>query len=82
MERRAYLTDLSNPEWECLAPLMPPAKPQGRRRLRPLREIMNAILYVLRTGCQWRLLPHEFPPWRTAYHYFRLWWLNGTWEHL
>lgn len=80
MERRAYLTDLSNPEWECLAPLLPPAKPRGRPRLHHLREIMNAILYVLRTGCQWRLLPHEFPPWRTAYHYFRLWRLNGTWE--
>jgi putative transposase len=61
-------------------PLLPPAKPRGRPRLHPLREIMNAILYVLRTGCQWRLLPHEFPPWRTAYHYFRLWRLKGTWE--
>jgi putative transposase len=80
MERRAYLTDLSNPEWACLVPLLPPAKLRGRPRLHPWREIMNAILYVLRTGCQWRLLPHEFPPWRTAYHYFRLWRLNGTWQ--
>ena len=80
MERRAYLTDLSNPEWECLVPLLPPVKPRGRPRLHPLRKIMNAILYVLRTGCQWRLLPHEFPPWRTAYHYFRLWRLNDTWQ--
>lgn len=80
MERRAYLTDLSNPEWECLVPLLPPAQPRGRPRLHLLREIMNAILYVLRTGCQWRLLPHEFPPWKTTYHYFRLWRLNGTWE--
>jgi putative transposase len=80
MERRAYLTDLSNPEWECLVPLLPPAQPRGRPRLHLLREIMNAILYVLRTGCQWRLLPHGFPPWKTTYHYFRLWRLNGTWE--
>src|SRR5215510_739031 len=46
------------------------------------REILNAIFYVVRSGCAWRLLPHEFPSWQTAYHYFRLWRLNGTWEHL
>ena len=47
-----------------------------------MREILNAIFYVVRSGCAWRLLPHEFPPWPTAYHYFRLWRLDGTWEHL
>jgi putative transposase len=80
MERRAYLTDLSNAEWECLVPLLPSAKPRGRPRLHHLREIMNAILYVIRTGCQWRLLPHESLPWQTVYHYFRSWHLNGTWQ--
>jgi putative transposase len=54
----------------------------GRPRLHPIREILNAIFYVIRSACAWRLLPHEFPPWQTAYHYFRLWRLNGTWAFL
>jgi len=47
-----------------------------------LREILNAIFYVVKSGCAWRLLPHEFPPWKTVYHYFRAWRLNGTWERM
>ena len=58
-----------------------PVQP-GRPRVHPLREILDAIFYVVRSGCQWRLLPHEFPPWQTIYHYFRLWRLDGTWERL
>lgn len=61
---------------------MPPPKAFGRPRLHPVREILNAIFYVVRSGCAWRLLPHEFLAWQTAYHYFRLWRLDGTWEHV
>src|SRR5438552_17170155 len=80
--RRPYLTDLTDAEFERLNPLLPHPKGIGRPRLHPVREILNAIFYVVRSGCAWRLLPHEFPAWQTAYHYFRLWRLDGTWEHV
>ena len=79
--RRSYSTDLSDEEWEILHPLVPEAKPGGRPRAHQTRELLNAIFfYVLRGGCAWRLLPHDFLPWQTAYHYFRQWRLDGTWE--
>jgi putative transposase len=78
--RRSYSTDLSDEEWEILRPLVPEAKPGGRPRAHETRELLNAIFYVLRGGCAWRLLPHDFLPWQTAYHYFRQWRLDGTWE--
>jgi putative transposase len=62
-----------------LAPLLPPALPGGRPRTTELRSILNAIFYLLRTGCQWRLLPREFPAWGTVYHYFRSWKNAGVW---
>jgi putative transposase len=71
--RRPYSTDLSEDEWEILRPLVPEAKPGGRPRTHQTREILNAIFYVVRGGCAWRLLPHDFLPWQTAYHYFRAW---------
>jgi putative transposase len=77
-----YPSDLSDREWEILAPLIPPAKPGGRRRKWPMQKILNAIFYVVRSGCQWRLLPRNFPPWSTVHHYFRLWRLDGTWERI
>jgi len=80
--RRPYPTDLSDEEWEILKPLIPEAKPGGRPRAHQSRELLNAIFYVLRGGCAWRLLPHEFPPWQTAYHYFRAWRIDGTWEEI
>jgi len=80
--RRPYLTDLTDGEVTRLEPLLVPPKSGGRPRLHPVREILNAIFYVVRSGCAWRLLPHEFAPWQTAYHYFRVWRLDGTWEHL
>jgi putative transposase len=82
MPRRRYPSDLSDAEWARLEPLVPAPKPGGRPCLHARREVVDAILYVLRTGCQWRLLPHEFPPWQTVYHYFRLWRLDGTWERI
>ena len=59
---------------------MPAPKEHGRPRIHSPREILDAIFYVLRSGCQWRLLPHDFPRWPTVYHYFRKWCIDGTWE--
>ena len=63
------------------ASLAPP-KGHGRPRTHSLREILNALFYVLKSGCQWRLLPHDFPRWPTVYHYFRTWRIDGTWEKI
>lgn len=79
---RLYPTDLSDAEWALLAPLIPPAKPGGRPPKWTRREILDGIFYVVRSGCQWRLLPREYPPHKTVYHYFRLWRLDGTWKRL
>jgi putative transposase len=80
--RRAYQTDLSDAEWDCLEPHLPTPKAGGRPRVYPLREILEAIFYVVRSGCSWRLLPHDFPPWKTVYHYFRCWRLSRVWERM
>src|ERR687886_2910027 len=80
--RRPYLTDLSDAEWECIEGLLPTPENEGRPRLHSLREILNAIFYVVRSGCAWRLLPHDFPPWKTIHHYFRTWRTDGTWERV
>jgi putative transposase len=77
-----YPSDLSDHEWEILAPLIPPAKPGGRPRKWPMRKVLNATFYLLRSGCQWRMLPRGFPPWSTVHHYFRMWRLDGTWEKI
>ena len=73
MERRSYPSDLTEQEWAILEPLIPPAKPGGRPRTTDMREVLNAILYLDRTGGQWRALPHEYPPWSTVWSYFRKW---------
>jgi putative transposase len=80
--RRAYQSDLSDAEWACLEPHLPTPKPGGRPRIHTVREILDAVFYVVRGGCAWRLLPHDFPPWKTVYHYFRAWRIDGTWERL
>lgn len=82
MTRCAYPSDLSDAEWFVIEPLIPPAKPGGRPREVEMREIFNGIFYVTRSGCAWRMLPHDFPPWSTVYHYFRVWRQDGTWENL
>lgn len=82
MPRRPYPSDMTDGQWAYLEPLLPAVRPGGRPRAHPLREIVDAMRYVLRTGCQWRALPHEYPPWQTVYHYFRAWRLDGTWERL
>lgn len=81
MSRKSYPTDLTDAEWKILKPLVPEAKSGGRPRAHQTREILNAIFYVVRGGCAWRLLPHDYGmPWQTAYHYFREWRLDGAWR--
>jgi putative transposase len=82
MERKPYPTDLTDEQWQLIEPLLPPAKPGGRPRKTDLREVLNALFYLNRAGCQWRMLPHEFPPWRTVYNYFRLWIDQALWHEL
>jgi putative transposase len=82
MMRRPYQTDLSDAEWACIEPHLPAPKSGGRPRVHALREVLDAVFYVVRGGCAWRLLPHDFPPWKTVYHYFRMWRIDGTWERL
>ncbi len=81
-QRKSYSTDLTDAEWHRIERHIPAPKPGGRPRLHPIREILNAIFYILRAGCTWRLLPHDLPPWQTVYHYFRLWRKDGTWEQI
>ena len=71
--RKRYPTDLSEAEWNHIEPHMPAPKGFGRPRTHDLREILNAVFYLLKSGCQWRLLPHDFPRWPTVYWYFREW---------
>jgi len=77
-ERRRYPSDLSDPEWGLIEPLLRPSDPRGRPSPHSRRRILDAILYVLRTGCQWRMLPLDFPPWKTVYTNFRRWTLRGV----
>ncbi len=79
---KPYASDLSDAEWAILEPLIPPAKPGGRPRSVNMRQILNGIFYVLRSGCAWRLLPHDYPAWSTVYDYFRKWRNAGVWERL
>jgi transposase len=79
---QSYRTDLTDEQWELLQSLIPPAKQGGRPRTVDLRAVINAIFYVLVAGCAWSLLPHDFPKWKTVYHYFRQWRLNGDWERI
>ncbi len=80
MARKSYPSDLSDAEWTILSPLVPPAKPGGHPRVVDIRDIINGILYALRAGGDWRMLPHDFPPYNTVYGYFRDWRRAGVWE--
>lgn len=82
MKREIYSTDLTAGEWALLTKLIPSAKTGGRPRTTDIREVLNAIFYVLRAGCAWRLLPHDFPRWKTVYHYWREWRISGLWEKI
>lgn len=81
--RRTYQTDISDKEWAKIERYIPERKTKrGRKRVHSFREILNAIFYIVRSGCVWRLLPHDFPPWQTVYYYFRLWRRSGIWERM
>lgn len=82
MPKQRYPSDLTDEEWEIIKPLIPDAKPGGRHRSVDIREILNGIFYLNRSGCAWRLLPKDFGPWSTVYDYYRKWTKNGTWERL
>ncbi len=82
MRPKRYASDLTDAEWEILKEYIPQAKTGGRPRSADLREVLNAIFYVLKTGCQWSMLPREFPPKGTVYHYFNTWRQSGLWERL
>jgi putative transposase len=80
--KRRYSTNLTDREWECLKPHVPPPNKRGRPRVHTTREILDAVFYVLKSGCPWRLLPRDFPPWESVYCWFRRWRIDGTWEQL
>lgn len=82
MERNPYPSDLTEAPWRLMAPPIPASWPGGRRRVVNLREVMNGILYLVRSGCSWRQLPHDFPPWGTVHFYYRAFRLNGTWQKI
>jgi putative transposase len=80
--KRSYSTDLTDAEWSCFEPHVPVPRERGRPRIHTTREILNAIFYVVRSGCPWRLLPRDFPPWETVYWWFRRWRIDPTFERL
>lgn len=82
MRNQLYPSDLTDREWEYINPLIPSAKPGGRNRKTDMRLAVNAIFYLTRTGCAWRYLPREYPPWQTVYGYFRTWRIDGTWQQI
>jgi putative transposase len=80
MNKNGYPSDMTDAQWERLAPLIPPAKSGGRPRSVDVRAIINAIFYRTKTGCQWRQLPRDFPPWGTVAGYYRIWRRAGIWQ--
>ena len=82
MTRKSYPSDLTESQWANIDRLVPGPKPGGRPRRYANRDLVDAIFYVVSTGCPWRALPHDFPPWDSAYGYFRRWQKDGTWQKL
>ena len=82
MARIAYPSDLTDAQWRLIVKRIPPAKDGGRHRSVNMREVVNGILYLVRTGCSWRQLPHDFPPWGTVHWYYRCFRLDGTWQKI
>ena len=82
MKRIPYPSDVTDEQWRLIEPSIPSPKPGGRPRSVDLREVVNAVLYLSRTGCSWRQLPHDFPPWGTVHFYYRCFRLDGTWEKI
>jgi transposase len=80
--QRAYPSDVTDGQWEILQPLIPPLSPEASYYKHERRAIVNAILYVLRSGCPWRSLPHDVPPYGTVHYYFRKWQREGVWDRV
>lgn len=80
--RKPYPSDLTNEQWELIDVLIPPAGRSGRPREADMREVVNAMLYIARSGCQWDMLPHDLPSKSTVYDYFAVWRENGTWQRM
>ncbi len=74
------MSDMTDEQWELLKEFIPAAKTGGRPRKVEVREVVNAIFYILSAGCPWRMLPHDFPVWQTVYEYFRNWRIDSIWE--
>jgi putative transposase len=81
-KNQLYPSDLTDRQWDCIKELIPSAKPGGRPRTLEMRSVINAILYLTVTGCQWRMLPHDYPAWQSVYTYFRQWRDDGTWQRI
>src|SRR5438105_9537388 len=77
-KNQLYPTDLTDCQWDCIKDLIPSAKPGGRPRTLEMRAVINGILYVVVSGCQWRMLPREYPAWQSVYTYFQQWRDDGT----
>src|SRR5215211_2818115 len=82
MNTQTYPTDLADRHWDCIKDLVPAAKEGGRPRSLDMRQVINAIVYILVTGAQWRMLPKEYPKWQSVYYYFRIWRDDGTWQRI
>ena len=82
MARKRYPSDLTDLQWHNVAHLVPGAKPGGRPAKYGRRDLVEAVFYLLRAGCAWRMLPPDFPPWQSVYAYFRRWQADGTWQRL
>jgi len=80
MTNQNYPTDLTDSQWQLIKDLIPPEKPGGRHRELDMRQVLNAIFYLVDNGNKWRSLPHDFPKWPSVYHYFRQWRQDGTWQ--
>ena len=81
-KQRTYPSDLNDKQWERIEHLIPPPKSGGRPRDVDMREVLNGIMYLLRSGCSWRMLPHSFPPWSTVHTYYREYRRNGVWHKI
>jgi putative transposase len=79
---RRYPSDLTDAQWKRIEPMIPKVKPGGRPRTNDMREVVDGILYLVRSGCSWRMLPREFPPWGTVHYYFWKWRRCGVWKKI
>jgi len=82
MANQNYPSDVTVEQWKRIEPMIPPAKHGGRPRTSNMRDIINAIFYLLRSGCSWRMLPHDLPPWGTVHYYYRQYRIEGVWEKI